>query len=140
MPKASRSEGAALLADTRKAKPEQSTVSCRRNYTMHPFTSAAAGFVTLIVAWSATAAEPLVVEIWPGKVPDESGNIGEERIVMSPKLDRKEVEVTNSTKMITGVSKPTVTIYRPAKHKETGTAMLICPGGGYWNLYWQLEG
>src|SRR5207248_11358643 len=22
----------------------------------------------------------------------------------------------------------------------TGTAMIICPGGGYWNLYWQLEG
>src|SRR5437773_355307 len=97
-------------------------------------------FVSLVVAWSATAAEPLVVELWPGKVPDESGNIGEERIVMSPKLDRKEVEVTNSTKMITGVSKPTITIYRPAKEKDTGTAILICPGGGYWNLYWQLEG
>ena len=24
--------------------------------------------------------------------------------------------------------------------KKTGTAVLICPGGGYWNLYWQLEG
>ena len=42
--------------------------------------------------------------------------------------------------MITNVTKPTITIYRPAKDKETGTAMLICPGGGYWDLYWQLEG
>jgi len=42
--------------------------------------------------------------------------------------------------MITDVTKPTLTIYRPAKEKDTGTAMLICPGGGYWNLYWQLEG
>ena len=107
---------------------------------MHPFTSAAAGFVTLIVACSAAAAEPLVVEIWPGKVPDESGNIGAERFRMSPALDRKQVEVTEPTRMITDVAKPTITIYRPAKEKDTGTAMLICPGGGYWNLYWQLEG
>ena len=59
---------------------------------------------------------------------------------MSPNLDRTQVEVTESTRMITAVSKPTITIYWPAKDKETGGAMLICPGGGYWNLYWQLEG
>jgi len=59
---------------------------------------------------------------------------------MSPKLDRKQVEVTEPTKLITGVTNPTITLYRPAKGKESGTAMLICPGGGYWDLYWQLEG
>ncbi len=59
---------------------------------------------------------------------------------MSPELDRKQVEVTESTKMVTDVTKPTITIYRPAKEQDTGTAMLICPGGGYWNLYWELEG
>ena len=95
--------------------------------------------VSLILAWSA-AAEPLVVEIWPGKVPEDSGNIGAERVRMSPALDRKQVEVTEPTRMITDVSRPSITIYRPAPEKETGTAMLICPGGGYWNLYWQLEG
>jgi acetyl esterase/lipase len=82
----------------------------------------------------------LVMELWPGPVPDESGNIGAEKFVMSPKLDRKQVEVTEPTRMITGVTRPTITVHRPAKDKETGTAMLICPGGGYWNLYWQLEG
>jgi len=97
-------------------------------------------FISLIVAWTALAAEPLVVEIWPGKVPDENGNIGAERVRMSPKLDRKQVEVTEPTRMITDVTRPTITIYRPAAEKNTGTAMLICPGGGYWNLYWELEG
>ena len=86
------------------------------------------------------ADEPLIVEIWPGDVPNESGDIGAERIRMSPKLDRKQVEVTESTIMVTNVTKPTITIYRPAKERDTGTAMLICPGGGYWNLYWELEG
>ncbi|MGA2618953.1 MAG: alpha/beta hydrolase [Thermoguttaceae bacterium] len=97
--------------------------------------------VWLCAAWPViAAAEPLVVELWPGKPPDDVGNIGPEKVVMSPALDRKQVEVTVPTRMLTNVSRPTITIYRPAKDKDTGTAMLICPGGGYWNLYWQLEG
>jgi acetyl esterase/lipase len=55
-------------------------------------------------------------------------------------LERKQVEVTNSTRMITGVTQPSITIYRPPQAKDSGTAVIICPGGGYWNLYWQLEG
>src|SRR6516165_10228180 len=94
----------------------------------------------LCVAGPALADEPLVVELWPGKPPDEPGTIGPEKVRMSPKLDRKQVEVTEPTRMVTNVTKPTITIYRPAKEKDTGTAMLICPGGGYWNLYWELEG
>lgn len=92
------------------------------------------------ISASAAAATPIVVELWPGQVPDETGTIGEERQRMSPALDRKQVEVTEPTKLITNVSRPTLTIYRPPREKETGTAILICPGGGYWNLYWQLEG
>jgi len=107
---------------------------------MPPIASALAMFVSLIVAGTALAAEPLVVEIWPGRVPDESGNVGAERVRMSPKLDRKQVEVTEQTRLITDVTRPTITIHRPAAEKNTGTAMLICPGGGYWDLYWQLEG
>jgi len=94
----------------------------------------------ITLALSALGAEPLVVQLWPGKVPDETNNMGPERVRMSPQLDRKQVEVTEPTRMITGVTNPTISIYRPPKEKETGTAMLICPGGGYWNLYWQLEG
>lgn len=108
--------------------------------------------VSLVVGmWGAGAAvgadkpvgasdKPAVIEIWPGTPPEESGNIGEEMARMSPKLDHKQVEVTESTRLITNVTKPTLTIYRPAKDKDTGTAILICPGGGYWDLYWQLEG
>jgi acetyl esterase/lipase len=93
------------------------------------------------VAWPGSGdAKPLVLNLWPGAAPDETGNIGAEKFLMSPKLDRKQVEVTEPTKMVTNVTKPTITIYRPAKDKDTGTAVLICPGGGYWNLYWELEG
>jgi len=102
--------------------------------------------VFFLVVWlcagrpAPAADNPPAVELWPGKVPEETGNLGEERSLMSPKLERKQVEVTEPTRLVTNVSKPTITIYRPAKDKDAGTAMLICPGGGYWNLYWQLEG
>jgi acetyl esterase/lipase len=95
-------------------------------------------FVTLFSATPAPAAEPL--DLWPGKPPDETAGIGAEYVRPSPKLDRSQVEVTESTRMITNVSRPTISVYRPAKEKDTGTAILICPGGGYWNLYWELEG
>jgi acetyl esterase/lipase len=84
--------------------------------------------------------KPQVVELWPGTAPDETGNIGAEYVRPSPKLTRKEVEVTESTRLVTNVTKPSISIYRPAKDKETATAVVICPGGGYWNLYWELEG
>src|SRR5262249_37837964 len=55
-------------------------------------------------------------------------------------LGRKDVEVTEPTRLVTNVTQPTITIYRPAKERDTHAAMIICPGGGYWNLYWELEG
>jgi acetyl esterase/lipase len=98
-------------------------------------------YATLILTCSKVgAAEPQVVEIWPGTPPDEPGTIGAETTRMSPKSERKQVEVFEPTLLVTNVTKPTLTIYRPDKDKDTGAAVIICPGGGYWNLYWQLEG
>jgi acetyl esterase/lipase len=95
----------------------------------------------LCLAWPVVGDDPpQVVELWPGTAPEETGTIGAETSRLSPQLDRKQVEVTEPTKLVTNVTKPTLTIYRPAREKDTGTAVLICPGGGYWNLYWQLEG
>jgi acetyl esterase/lipase len=87
-------------------------------------------FVTL----PASAGDPLVVDLWPGKVPGDIGIKAQEtsRIHQSP--------LVGPTKLITNVSKPTVTICRPDQARNTGTAMVICPGGGYWDLYWELEG
>jgi acetyl esterase/lipase len=90
--------------------------------------------VSLVVTIPAFSAEPLVIDVWPGKTPADVGIKGQEtsRIHQSP--------LVGPTKLITNVTKPTLTIYQPAKDKNTGTAMLICPGGGYWDLYWELEG
>ena len=79
------------------------------------------------------------MELWPGKAPEEPGTIGEEKTFPS-KPNKERSETIEVTRLITNVTKPTITIYRPAKEKDTGAAMLICPGGGYHNLWWQLEG
>lgn len=108
---------------------------------MHRLATAAALCVCLCLSTQALGADkPLVVQLWSGRAPDEVGDIGPERVRMSPKLTSKQVEVTEPTRMLTNVRTPTITVYRPAKDKNCGTAMLICPGGGYWDLYWQLEG
>lgn len=105
------------------------------------FTSSLLLTASICLAGPLIAADkPLVVDVWPGDAPDAIGKIGAEKTLMSPRLDHKQVEVTEPTRMVTNVSQPTITICRPPKDNATGTAMLICPGGGYWNLYWQLEG
>jgi acetyl esterase/lipase len=88
----------------------------------------------VMVGETAKAAEPLVVDVWPGKTPGDTGIKGQEtsRIHPSP--------LVGPTKLITNVTRPTLTIYSPPKGNNTGTAMVICPGGGYWDLYWELEG
>jgi acetyl esterase/lipase len=91
--------------------------------------------VSLSLACPAMGADdPLVVPVWPGKVPGDYGEIGPERIRLPAESPTKDA------KWLTNVTKPTLTIYRPPKDKNTGVAMLVCPGGGYWNLAWDLEG
>ncbi len=89
--------------------------------------------IPILAAPGRSADKPLVLEVWPGKVPGEDGKIGDEKV-----LDSKPGE--KQVKRITNVSKPTLTVFRPAKDKDTGAAVLICPGGGYNILAWDLEG
>jgi acetyl esterase/lipase len=79
------------------------------------------------------AAGPLV-ELWPGPVPGDAGVEGPEKSRVY------ESKLVGKTWLITNVSRPTLTVYRPPAAKNTGTAMLICPGGGYHELFWELEG
>ena len=90
--------------------------------------------LAFFIARPSSAAEPKVVDLWPGKPPGDAGIKGEEtsRIHQSP--------LVGPTRLITNVTKPTLTIYPAPSDKNTGTAMVICPGGGYWDLYWELEG
>jgi acetyl esterase/lipase len=88
----------------------------------------------VLVSLGKSVANPLVLNVWPGKAVGDYGTIGAERV-------RAPAEApTKDAKWITNVTTPTITVFRPAKEKNTGVAMLVCPGGGYWNLAWDLEG
>jgi acetyl esterase/lipase len=91
--------------------------------------------LAVLLAWAASGqgAERPVLDVWPGKVPGEKGDIGPEK-VQPDRPGQKKV------KRITNVSKPTLTVFRPAKEKDTGAAVVIAPGGGYSILAWDLEG
>jgi len=92
-------------------------------------------FAGLLLVCPVTGAEdPLVLPVWPRPVPGDFGTIGPERVRAPSEAPTKDA------KWITGVTKPTITVCRPARDRNTGAAMLICPGGGYWNLAWDLEG
>lgn len=86
------------------------------------------------------ADDPLVIDVWPGKpADDDASTIGEEKF-FELIVDGKPYTIAGrATRWVTNVTKPTLTVYRPAKDKNTGTAMLICPGGGYHKLGWDIE-
>jgi acetyl esterase/lipase len=60
--------------------------------------------------------------------------MGEEKFQDPNPDDKKQI------KRLANVTKPTLTVYRPAKEKDNGTSVVICPGGGYSILAWDLEG
>ncbi len=89
----------------------------------------------LALGWAAAVAadKPAVLDVWPAKPPGDTTDIGEEKDTP----DKNDASIIQS---ITNVSHSTLTVYRPAKDKDTGVAVVIAPGGGYTNLAWAKEG
>ena len=85
----------------------------------------------------AFAATVPIIPLWPGTAPGETNSIGEEKDMTKPTdgdiAGRPLIRLGN-------VSKPTITVYRPEKAKDTGAAVVVCPGGGYYILALDLEG
>lgn len=82
-------------------------------------------------------AAPQPIPLWPEKAPGE-------KVELPP-----EVDVTKSTDgpvagkaviRLGNVTQPTITIFPTPPEKDTGAAVLVCPGGGYNILAWDLEG
>jgi len=80
---------------------------------------------------------PLTVTLWPKGAPDEPAGIGPEHDTTPPNSG-----LTGGKPVIRlgDVTVPTITLYRPAPETETGTAVVVCPGGGYNILAYDLEG
>jgi acetyl esterase/lipase len=76
------------------------------------------------------------VPIWPGKPPDAQPDTGPEVMKIT---DKNSSVAGKPWTMVGSVSQPTMTVY-PAKGKNTGSAVVVFPGGGYEILAMDLEG
>ncbi len=90
--------------------------------------------VALLTSCCATATPPIVFDLWPAKPPGDMPTRGAEKTFI------RTSTIYGTNVLITNVTKPTLTVYLPPRGNNTGTAMVICPGGGYWDLYWEGEG
>jgi acetyl esterase/lipase len=97
--------------------------------------------VTLLLATSGASAQTPIwqpssghtqVPIWPGTPPDA-------RRLSGPEYVEKVGDVPGGAVVAGKVSQPTMTVY-PARGKNTGAAVVVFPGGGYWVLFMDLEG
>lgn len=80
---------------------------------------------------------PVLVDLWPGRPPGETGEVGPEKDLSKPTdgqvAGRPVVRLGN-------VARPSIKVLRPPAGTGNGTAVLIAPGGGYHILAWDLEG
>ncbi len=78
---------------------------------------------------SSVMAQSLIVPIWPNEdlvcKPEKA-----EEIEDDPKIGRR----------IRLVNEPSIEVFLPPSYRANGTAVLICPGGGYSNLAYDWEG
>jgi acetyl esterase/lipase len=94
-------------------------------------------FLLCISRGDARSAEPVLIKLWSGVAPGEQRELPPEADITKPTDG-----MVAGTKVIRlgNVSEPTLTIYRPTPERETGAAVLVCPGGGYNILAMDLEG
>jgi len=71
------------------------------------------------------------MKIWPDGVPGS---------IKSDTWTEKATETNGVTSRYEKVTDPTLSVFLPTSEKATGTAVLICPGGGYGVLAFDHEG
>jgi acetyl esterase/lipase len=86
----------------------------------------------LAAALARGADAPPALDVWPGAAPG-TGAVGPEQSLPSAPGDMFPRQVLN-------VSHPTLTVLRPQQVKDTGVAVIVCPGGGFKDLEMVKEG
>ena len=78
-----------------------------------------------------------VINIWPDTPPGAARDVGEEKDTSGP--DARTV-AGKSVIRLGNVSVPQAHVYLPDRDKRNGSAVIVCPGGGFSILAWDLEG
>jgi acetyl esterase/lipase len=77
------------------------------------------------------------MRLWPGAAPGDKAALPPEADTTGPK---DNLVAGKPVIRLGNVSNPALAVYRPPAEKDTGTAVLVCPGGGYYILAMDLEG
>ena len=92
-------------------------------------------FFPIILSWTLMPAHAMkawkTMKLWPGKAPGETYEL-------PPEGERPARPGQKQVIRIGNVSTPTLSVFKPKQ--PNGTAVVICPGGGYSILAWDLEG
>ncbi|MDZ7649918.1 MAG: hypothetical protein U5K54_23820 [Cytophagales bacterium] len=79
--------------------------------------------LTLFV--STLAAGQQEISLYSGAIPNSQKLVTPVDTILTKNVGTNKIEI------LQGVVKPTLTIYLPDPAKATGSAVIICPGGGY---------
>jgi acetyl esterase/lipase len=83
--------------------------------------------LTLLISFSLAAQDTHPqIPLWPGGAPGFE--------------DRRNIPEEAKDYWVKSIHNPSVTVYLPPKEKATGTAVVICPGGGHRLLVYNAEG
>ena len=88
-------------------------------------------FAFLLTASPLWCAEAVTIDVWPGTPP------GDEHYTPPANLPAQK---NDGITRIPVVTSPTLTLFRPAPERANGAVVVVCPGGGYSILAWNLEG
>ncbi|HZK98207.1 MAG TPA: alpha/beta hydrolase [Prolixibacteraceae bacterium] len=84
--------------------------------------------VALFAGCQFSFSQDFILPLYNDKIPN-SINTGQ----------KEKIEKSDIT-LISNVQNPDIAVYLPSKRFATGQAVVICPGGGYWVLAYDLEG
>lgn len=86
------------------------------------FFFALAGALPILAPSCWTSHPQTIMPLYPDSIPNSR-----------PTPDREKSSTDNAGHLIISkISRPTLTLFFPPKGKSNGTAVIICPGGGYW--------
>jgi len=83
--------------------------------------------MALIISTISVRAQEEKIKLWEGKIPNKIS-------------DTSYIEWMSKGDNIMQISDPTLSVFLPNKGKANGTAVMICPGGGYSFLSFENEG
>lgn len=85
--------------------------------------------VVIVTVTTSSFSQNKIIDVWNGKVPGSIKNKNYKQIVDSVYY----IKLRN-------ISKPTIEVYPAPRDNNSGTAVVVCPGGGYYGVSYINEG